>query len=402
MSDMKGSGFGRIRELLPEMQAALGELGLDGWLLYDLHARNGVASRLLGLGELSRRIFVLIPAEGEPAALTHEIEQGPWAAWPWASERYSAWKDLDALLARLLEGRARVAMEYSPADAVPAIDLVPAGVVELVRRAGAEVVSSGDLVSRFYSRWSAADLASHERASVALAQVANAAFVRLAREMAEGRTVSEGDVRTWVLADLEAHGCGTGADCISARGVNAANPHYEVAGTGETFRRGDAVLLDLWAKESADSVYADQTWMAFLGDEVPGRVADLFAVIRDARDAAVDFLRREWEAGREVQGYQVDDVTRGVVAERGYADAFFHRTGHSIDQATHGMGPNIDNLETHETRRLLPGVAFSIEPGIYLRGDVGLRTEIDVYIGPDGPRVTTPDPQSGVLALFAG
>ncbi|HEX7128047.1 MAG TPA: hypothetical protein VF406_20005, partial [Thermodesulfobacteriota bacterium] len=180
------SDFRRLRSQLPEIQGALRELGLDGWLLYDLRARNKVAGGLLGLGDLTRRYFVLIPADGEPVAIAHRIEEAPWAAWPWPRASYSAWRELDERLATMLAGRARVAMEISPGDAVPILDLVPAGVVELVRRAGPEVVTSGDLVSRFYSRWSDDDLASHRRAAVALAQVAQAAFTRLARTLADG------------------------------------------------------------------------------------------------------------------------------------------------------------------------------------------------------------------------
>jgi Xaa-Pro dipeptidase len=392
--------FSRLGGQLKEIQAALREQKLDGWLMYDLHARNSVAGRLLELGDLTRRYFVLVPAEGEPVAVTHGIEQQPWWKWPWRKEKYVAWKELDQVLKRVLAGHARVAMEISERDAVPAMDLVPYGVVGLVREAGAEVVTSGELVTRFSARWSPADLISHRRTSIALAQVANAALMRLAKAVAAGESPTEGDLKTWVLADLAVHGCASGAECIPAAGVNAANPHYEPAGAGATFRKGDVVLLDLWAKESHESVFSDQTWMGYLGAEVPAKVATMFAAIRDGRDAAVEFLQNAFRAGRTVQGYEVDDVTRGLITQRGYGAFFIHRTGHSIDQATHGMGPNIDNLETRETRRLMPGVAFSIEPGLYIPGDVGMRTEIDVYIGEDGPEVTTPGPQKEIFALL--
>ncbi len=394
--------FSRLGGMLAEIQTALRDQQLDGWLLYDLHARNSVAGRILELGDLTRRYFVLIPAEGDPIAVTHGIEQQPWWKWPWQKETYVAWRELDEVLKRVLAGKARVAMEISERDAVPAMDLVPYGVVGLIRDAGSEVVTSGELVTRFSARWSGADLASHRRASVALAQVAQAALKRLAREVADEKNPTEGDLRTWVLADLAAHGCASGADCIPATGVNAANPHYEPSGKGATFRKGDVVLLDLWAKESADSVFSDQTWMGYLGAEVPEKVATMFAAIRDARDAAVEFLRSAFSAGRSVQGYEVDDVTRGLIGQRGFGAYFIHRTGHSIDQATHGMGPNIDNHETRETRKLIPGVSFSIEPGLYVPGDVGMRTEIDVYIGEDGPEVTTPGPQKEIIALLPG
>lgn len=393
-------GFDRLRTQLDGIQAALRELELDGWLLYDLRARNRVAGGLTGLGELSRRYFVLIPATGEPLAIVHGIEEAPWAGWPWRRRRYVGWRELDAALHEELGAARRVAMEVSPRDGVPLLDLVPAGVVELVEAAGPEVASSGELITRFYSRWTPEGLASHRRAAEVLAGVARDAFDHLARAVEAGGEVTESALRRRVLDTLAARGCGTGADCIAATGLNAADPHYEPLGAGATFRRGDVVLLDLWAKEAEDAIYADQTWMAYLGDRVPGRVAELWAAVRDGRDAAVDFLRRLWREGRPVQGYEVDDAARRVIAERGFGPAFIHRTGHSIDRFTHGMGPNIDNLETRETRVLIPGIGFSIEPGIYLPGEIGLRSEINVYLREDGPEVTPGETQSDIFALL--
>jgi Xaa-Pro dipeptidase len=274
-------------------------------------------------------------------------------------------------------------------------------VVELVRSTGADVVSSGDLVTRFYSCWTPEQVRSHYTTAALIAQVAQAAFTRLARAVTAGERINEDLFRAWVLEDMEAHGVGVGADCIGATGLNAADPHYSPRAGGATFTRGDIVLLDLWSKQAEDMVYADQTWMAYLGPRVPDRAAQLFSVIRDARDAAVELLESAWREGRTLEGREVDDVTRRVVVEAGYGEWFIHRTGHSIDRAIHGMGPNIDNLETRETRRLIPGVGFSIEPGIYIPGEIGLRTEINVHIGADGPDVTTPDPQREIEALLA-
>lgn len=395
------SPFGRLAVELGEMQRALRELGLDGWLLYDLHARNPVAGGLLGLGDLTRRYFVLVPAEGDPCALVHGIEEAPWAGWPWPRRSYVGWRELEQALGALLGDRRRIAMEISPGDAVPALDLVPAGVVELVRAAGAEVVDSGELITHFYARWTAEQLASHLRAADVLAEVAREAFDRVASAVRAGEEPTEGGVAAWVVERLAARGCGVGPDCIVANGVHAADPHYSPDGEGATLGRGDLLLLDLWAKEADHAVYADQTWMAYLGEAVPERAATVWAAVRDARDAAVAFLRERFAARQPVQGCEVDDVSRGVVAQRGFADAFIHRTGHSIDRATHGMGPNIDNLETKETRRLVPGIGFSIEPGIYLAGELGMRTEINVYLGATGPEVTTPRPQSEIFALLA-
>lgn len=398
--DRTQSDFASLVRQLPDIQATLREQGLDAWLLYDMRARNSVAGRLLGLGDMSRRYFVLVPREGEPVALTHGIEQGPWTKWQWSKQKYVSWQELEAALRTLLEGKRRVAMEVSENDAVPVTDLVPHGVVELVRGAGVEVTTSADLITRFYSRWSREDEASHRRAAVACAQVANAAFTWLGQQIASGATVTEGDLHDWVVRDLQAHGVPHEADCIAATGVNAADPHYGPAGAGATFRRGDVVLLDLWARENEHAIYADQTWMAYLGPEVPEREAQLFATVRDARDAAVKLLQDGWAAGRPVKGGELDDAARGVIRQAGYGEFFIHRTGHSIDQSLHGSGPNIDNLETRETRLLLPGIGFSIEPGIYLASDIGLRTEINVYITEKGPEVTTPQPQDRMTALL--
>lgn len=396
----KAPTFELLRGRLDEIQSALREAGLDGWLLYDVYARNKVAMGMLGFGEQKRRYFAWIPATGEPVAVMHGIEEGPWALWPWAKRRYVAWRELDEVLAELLGKTRRVAMEVSPGDAVPALDLVPAGVVELVRKAGPEVVSSGDLITRFYSAWTPEQLASHRRVAETLAEVARDAFAHLAARVKAGEAVTESQMRRWVIDALVARGAGVGADSIVATGVSAADPHYHPVDGGATFRRGDVVMIDLWAKESEDSVYADQTWMAYLGSEVPEEVQKRFAVVCEARDAAIAFLRERWERGERVQGYEVDDVTRAVVERHGYGRWFIHRTGHSIDRSTHGMGPNMDNLETHEVRSLIPGVGFSIEPGIYVPGELGLRTEVNVYMGEHGPEVTPSRIQHEVFALL--
>lgn len=392
--------FELLQTRLPEIQAELRAANLDGWLLYDLHARNTVTNKLTGLGDLTRRYFIMVPKAGEPFAVSHKIEDVNWKGWPWQRDKYAAWKELDTVLRKAIGNAKRVAMEISSNDAVPAMDLVPLGVVEMVRNLGLDVVSSGDLVSRFYAAWTAEDLASHRRSSVALMQAAHAAFTRLARDIAAGTPVHEGEVAAWIVADLTARGCGTGAENIVANGINAANPHYEPQGLGAQFKKGDVVLIDLWAKENESTVYSDQTWMGYLGSSVPDRYAEIFKVVTGARDAAVDFLNEAWRAKRVLMGGEVDDVTRKHIADRKYGHAFVHRTGHSIDQSVHGMGPNIDNLETNETRKLITGVAFSIEPGIYLAGDVGMRSEINVYMGPNGPEVTTPAPQQAMPALM--
>jgi len=376
---------------------------LDGWLLYNFQGINPMASRLLGLPAMTRRYLVLIPAEGTPVALTHRIEQQPWTGWIGEKHAYLSWRELEAGVAALTRGLRRVAMEYADGDAVPYVDRVPAGVLEMVRRTGVEVVSSADLVSAFYSRWSPEGEASHRRASVAVQETAHAAFRHIAERIRAGERVTEHGVREWVQGELARRGAGVESDTIVAVNGNAANPHY--APTPEThaeIRPGDLVLIDLWGKETEDAIFADQTWMGYVGEEVPERLRSLWAAARGAREAAVALARSRWAAGEPVAGYEIDDAAREVIARAGYGDAFIHRTGHSIDRQLHGSGPNIDNLETRDTRHLIRGVGFSIEPGIYLPGDVGFRTEINMFVGADGPEVTTPRPQQEVFALLAG
>jgi Xaa-Pro dipeptidase len=388
-------------ESLPALQSALDRAGLDGWLLYDFHGLNPVAVGMLELpGMTTRRFFVLIPRKGSPVAITHAIEQGPWAAWPaqWRKESYSGWRALEALLADLVRGK-RIAMEYSPGDAVPYLDRVPAGVIEMVRAAGATIVSSADLVSAFYAVWNDEQRASHERAARAVATIGQEA-IRLAGSRADSASpLTEYALQKWIRERFEAGGLETDHGPIVAIGPNAANPHYEpTAEKSATIKRGDILLVDLWAREK-NGVYADQTWMGSLG--VPSdRDKTIWLAVRDARDAAIALLEYKIGAHESVRGGEVDDAAREVITKRGYGDYFFHRTGHSIDpRDLHGSGPHIDNLETREERSLIPGVGFSIEPGIYLAGDVGMRSEVNGFIGADGVLITPSGYQEDLLIV---
>ena len=367
---------------------------VDGWLLFDFHGLNPVATGMLGMeGLLSRRIFAMVPREGTPIAISHAIEQGPWKRWPaeWPKERYSSWRSLEEHLGKLVKGKT-VAMEYSPGDAVPYLDRVPAGVLEMVKSAGATVVSSGELVTRFYAAWSAANVESHQRAAAAIAQVARDAFAVAGKRATGGAPLAEHELARWILDRFAEQKLFCDHGPIVAAGANAANPHYEPsAATPRLIERGEILLIDLWAREQTDTgVYADQTWMASLG-EPSARALEVWNAVRDARDAAIALVQVRVAKGQEVRGGEVDDAARAVITERGMGAYFTHRTGHSIDpRDLHGSGPHIDNLETREERRLIAGVAFSIEPGIYIAGEIGMRTEVNVYLTP-GKAVVTPD-----------
>ncbi|HEX9607722.1 MAG TPA: Xaa-Pro peptidase family protein [Gemmatimonadaceae bacterium] len=386
---------------LPALQSALDRAGLDGWLLYDFHGLNPVAVGMLELpGMTTRRFFVYIPRQGEPVAITHAIEQGPWAGWPakWRKEKYSSWRLLESLLAGVVKGK-RIAMEYSPGDAVPYLDRVPAGVLEMVRSAGATVVSSADLVSMFYAVWSDEQRASHERAARAVATIGQQA-IRLAGSRADSASpLTEYALQSWIRERFEAGGLETDHGPIVAIGPNAANPHYEPAAEkSATINRGDILLVDLWAREK-NGVFADQTWMGSLGPP-SDRDKTIWLAVRDGRDAAISLLQQRISAREPVRGGEVDDAARAVITKRGYGDFFIHRTGHSIDpRDLHGSGPHIDNLETREERALIPGVGFSIEPGIYLAGEVGMRSEVNGFIGADKVLITPSDYQKDLLVV---
>jgi Xaa-Pro aminopeptidase len=386
---------------LASIQSAIRHAGVDGWLIYDFHGLNPIAVGMLDLhGMTTRRFFVYVPASGTPTALTHNIEQGPWQTWPanWGKERYSSWRELESLVRRLVQGK-KVAMEYSPGDAVPYLDRVPAGVVELVREAGGDVVTSADLVSRFYAVWNDEQRASHERAARAVSTIGQEA-IRLAGSRADSAApMTEYTLATWIRERFTAGGLETDHGPIVAIGPNAANPHYEpTAERSATIKRGDVLLIDLWAKEK-DGVYADQTWMGSLGQPTD-RDKAIWLAVRDARDAAISLLEKKISAHEQVSGGEVDDTARAVIVKRGFGEFFVHRTGHSIDpRDLHGSGPHIDNLETREERALIPGVGFSIEPGIYLTGDVGMRSEVNAYVGTDAVLITPRDYQKDLLIV---
>ena len=377
---------------LVRVQRALADAGLDGWLIYDFRGVNPVAAAMLGIeGMATRRIFALIPATGVPTAITHAIEQGPWRRWPsgWKKDVYSSWRSLEAYLAGLVKGK-RVAMEYSPGDAVPYLDRVPAGVLEMVRGAGAEVVTSAELVTQFYATWTDDQLASHRRTAEKIAGIARAALAHAGARARAGRPVTEFGLRQHILDEFRKASIETVDPPVVAVGPNAANPHYEPReDTPVEITVGDLVLLDLWAREPNGGVWADQTWMASVG-EPSGRAVQVWTAVRDARDAAIALLSDRVRARSQVRGGEADDAARAVITSAGFGDRFTHRTGHSIDSRDlHGSGPHLDNLETREERLLIPGVAFSIEPGVYIPGEIGVRSEVNAYVA-DGELLVTP------------
>ncbi len=388
---------------LEKIQQYLKEQKLDGWLLADFHARNSVAVELLELkGIVTRRSFYFIPRLGSPTAVVHAIEREKFQHLPGEIKTYSSYELLEQELATLLSGCKKVAMEYSPKGRLPYIGLVDAGTVELVRGLQVEVVSSADLVANFQARLSAEQIAIHRLAAGNVMEIKDKTFAYIARHLSENKSITEYDVSHFILDQFEQYDMSTEDSPICAVDANAGNPHYEpTADNAASIKMGRLILIDLWAKiKHPQRVYADITWMAYAGkrDDIPPKYNEIFAILIKARNAAVSFLQENLMK-RPVYGFQVDDVCRAVIKEAGYGDYFTHRTGHSITSAGHGPGPNIDNLETEDRRRLQPGHLFSIEPGIYL-SDCGFRTEINVLITPDGAEITTLPLQNSIVPLF--
>jgi len=388
---------------IEEIQTALREQQLDGWLLADFHGRNNIAVKLLGLsGIITRRSFCFIPADGQPTTLASPVEQAKFRDVPGTVRTFSGYKGLEESLAELLAGCKRIAMEYSPKGRLPYIGLVDAGTIELVRSLGVEIISSADMVASFQARLSDEQIGLHRTAAANLVEIVARAHDHIATALNNDRTITEYDVVQFIMQEFEQADMETEFPPNCSVDANAGDPHYEPKqGAAETLARGQLILIDLWAKARTPiGVYGDITWMAFAGtkDEIPDEYAKRFSVLAQARDAAVGYLKDNF-GKQPLYGADVDDACRKVVVYAGYGDFFTHRTGHSITTSEHGSGPNIDNLETEDKRLLQPGHLFSIEPGIYT-SDYGLRTEINVLMTEDGPEVTTLPLQNEIKPLF--
>jgi len=385
------------------VQDALKAHGLDAWLLYDFQGSNPVAYRMAGMGAAghlaTRRWFYLIPAAGEPRALVHAIERYNLDHLPGTKTIYAGREQLETGLAGLVQGITRVAMEYSPRCAIPYVSRVDAGTIELVRGLGLDVVSSGDLIQQFEACWSEAAIATHRTASEALYRIKDRAFESVTRRLRDGVPTTEYDIQQQMVGWFSDEGLiADSAPCVSAQ-ENAGSPHYLASATDHrVIRKDELVLLDLWGKlATPGAVYADITWIGFAGRHVPDRMTKAFAAICGARDAAVEVVQAAAREGRDVRGFEADRAARKVLQDAGFGDAILHRTGHSLGENVHGNGAHLDDYETHDERRLLPGSGFTIEPGLYFR-DFGVRTEINMVWTAAGPEVTGPR-QAGIVTL---
>lgn len=387
---------------LDEIQRALREEQVDGWLFCDHHQRDPLSYRVLGLAPsraVTRRWYYLIPSEGAPRGLVHRIEAALLDDLPGTKQKYGSWQEHLAGLHNLLAGVHWVAMQYSPECSLPQVSLVDAGTVELVRKCGVEVASAADLIQRFEATWTPGNLARHLEAARRVDRIRTEAFRFIGKALREGASVSEHQVQTFIRECFARDGLISDHGPIVAVNENASNPHYEPEkGRDRRIEYGDVVLIDLWAKlDDPEGVYYDITWVGYCGDEVPAEVQDLFNVVREARDLAIELVRRRVRQHLDIRGYEVDDAARRYISQRGYGQYFTHRTGHSIGKDVHGAGANMDNLETHDYRRILPWTCFSVEPGIYLER-FGVRSEVNVFVA-DGDVQVTGEIQTEIVKI---
>jgi Xaa-Pro aminopeptidase len=382
---------------LAEIQAALREEGLDGWLFFDHHRRDPLAYRVLKFtpgSMVSRRWYYFVPAQGEPRGLVHKIEAQTLSELPGVMSAYAGWSEMVEGIRNLLGASKRIAMQYSPNCAVPYVAMVDAGTVELVRSLGVEIATSANMVQYFEARWTKEQLEGHLEAGRRVDRVRREAFERIGEKLRASEPVTEWDIQQFIAARFREEGLFADHGPDVAVNANASNPHYDPKEhSASPIKKGDIVLLDMWAKlHQPDAVYYDITWMGFCGQQPPSAMENVFNVVREARDRAIQCAQSK----RELRGFEVDDAARGYIREQGFGEYFFHRTGHSIGTDVHGTGANMDNLETHDERKLIPGTCFSIEPGIYLP-EFGVRSEVNVYIDESGARVTGEKQESIVL-----
>lgn len=375
-----------------EIQKALREEKVDAWLFFDHHQRDPLAYRVLKLAPgrtVTRRWYYLIPTQGEPRGLVHAIESGVLAGLPGSMQIYSSWGAQMDGLKRLLTGCRRVAMQYSPNCSIPYVSMVDGGTLELVRSAGVEVVSSANLIQLFESRWTAEQLEMHLEAGRRVDRVRAAAFQKIGVALKAGEAITEWQVNRFIRDGFAKAGLITDHGPIVGVNANMSNPHYEPEAQGSLpIRKGDAVLIDMWAKlDRPGAVYYDITWTGFCGSEPPKAIQNIFDIVTGARDRAIHRVQTAVSRNEVLHGFDVDDACRGHINEKGFGEYFVHRTGHSIGEEVHGTGANMDNLETHDERRIIAGTCFSIEPGVYLP-EFGIRSEVNMYVGTGQAQVT--------------
>lgn len=390
---------------LDRIRKAIKEKNIDGWLFYDFHHRDLMAYQILSLDSTkftTRRWFYYIPADGEPVRIVSAVEAKKLDSLPGSKEVYRSWQDLHRILKDTLADADKVAMQYSPENNIPYVSVVDAGTVELIRSFGVTVVSSADLVQTFEAVIDQAGYHAHLEAGEKVQKIKDEAFELVRKKVSEGEPITEYEVQQYIVKRFEEEGLTDDGDHPIV-GVNdhPADPHFEPTEENTyTIKKGDTLLIDLWAKKNDETgIYYDITWCGYVGENPPGKYVEIFNTVRDARNAARDFIRERFAKNEPCYGYEVDDVCRKVVEDAGYGQYFVHRTGHSIGREVHGNGVHIDNLETKDERQLVPGICFSIEPGIYLPGEMAVRSEINVFITESREVVVAGDEQEELILL---
>ncbi len=394
-----------MKVTIEAIQDQLRTEGLDGWLFYDHHRRDPLAYEILGLPDslvATRRWYYFIPSEGEPRGMVHRIESHHLESLPGAMRPYSTWQEQRASIVSILGDAKTVAMQHSPNCDIPYVAMVDAGTVDLIRSLGVDVVSSANLVQTFHATLSEEQYQCHIDTGKIMDRLRKEAFSLIGDRLRSGTSVTEFEVKQFLLKGFEQHGLITDHGPIVAVNANASDPHYEPSATKHRVIEGaDLVLIDMWARSKKPcGVYYDITWTGFCGSQPPSEIQNVFEIVKNARDAGFEALKSRLDSGETPMGFEIDDVVRGIIRQSGYEQFFVHRTGHSIGASVHGTGANIDNFETHDTRKLLDNTCFSIEPGIYLPA-FGIRSEFNVFIR-NGSATTTGEVQSQILRIGAG
>jgi len=396
-----------LKSKIKKIQRAIRAEKIDGWLLYDFRGSNPFASGIMEIPahmHCTRRMFYYIPAKGTPQKLVHNIESRNMDHLPGSKRIYISWRSLEDQLGSMLEKAGTIAMEYTPRNAIPYVSIVDAGMVELVKRQKVRIVSSANLVQRFEAVWTPKQYRENRKVARVCLATMHKAFAYIGRQVRARRRITEYDVQQFILKEFKKHKFVTDHPPNCSVNANAANPHYEPTEKINTpIEKGDFVLIDLWAKANdKEGVYSDITWTGYVGETVPDKYSKIFNIVREARDAALAFVEDAMKKKRTIRGCDVDDVARGVIEKSGYGKFFIHRTGHSIGKELHDNGAHLDNLETRDLREIIPETSFTIEPGIYLPGKFGIRSEIDVFVDKNRKVMITAGPaQTEVMPVLA-
>lgn len=393
-----------FKEKLTQVQLEIKKMELDGWLLYDFRRSNSLALKFLSIPAdklLSRRFFYWIPEKGDPIKIVPYIEQFTLDHLPGLKWVYRGWQEMEAYLYTLLREKRKIAMEYSPYSAIPVISKVDAGTIEMLRKSGTEIVSSANLLQRFTSVWTGEQLESHLYAAEALDKIAASTWKYIEECLKQNQEITEYNVQEYMLSLMHQSKCMTEEAPICAINAHSADPHYQPGPfTSWTIRKGDFILIDLWCKCHKEySVYADITRVGVAATAPAARQQKIFEIVKHARDEATLFIKERYEMQKNVYAWEVDQVCRDVIEMAGYGENFVHRTGHNIGEELHGPGANLDNFETHDFRLLEPGTCFSVEPGIYLPGQFGVRMEYDIYLDLAGKVMITGGVQESLVCM---